>query len=106
MSNKKTLNFYKDFFNSSEDFKTTPDETLINKVCSLYINEFIYWRQYKCANEVAKLDYSRYKGLDKQQVAGKIRNDLQKRIEQRSWAILKAWEYVSWLLDDTYTWFK
>lgn len=105
MANKETLNFERDFYHSQEDFNITPEDTMIDKVCSLYINEFNYWRHYDCSNAVWKLDRSQYRGLNKQQVAGRIRNDLQSKMEQRSWAILKAWEYVSWLLDDTYTWF-
>ena len=109
MSGKKTITddeLWILFYNSAEDFETTPEETMIDKVCSLYINEFNYWRHYDCSNAVWKLDRSRYRGLNKQQVAGRIRNDLQSRMEQRSWAILKAWEYVSQLLDETYTWFE
>lgn len=109
MSNKETIindgRWAGALARSKVDFQTTQQEQMLNKIRSLYVNEFNYWRHYECSNEVWKLDLTRYNGLNKRQVAGRIRNDLQQRLPDKSFAILKAWEYVCWLLDDTYIWY-
>lgn len=112
MSCKKTINKNKlselelEFRRSAEEFeKVTPEQTKLDKVRALYINEFNYWGQERISWELWRLDLSSLLGLSKQETAVQIRNMLQSRLPQKSWHILKAWEYVSWLLDDTYTWF-
>ena len=110
MSFKKTVNhdidFEREFVHSKEELETTPQETMLNKICALLVNEFNYWGNYKLSRAVYDIDITPYLNLKKQQALFKIRNELQSRFPELTWHILKAGDYVSWLLDDTYVWFE